>query len=276
MRAFSHSSRRVSDWQRAEGEENTGMEAQQEGARAILLAIGDTTLRETLDVSLGAEGYSTLLAADGETALALAQEHPLLLVLLDFALPQRDGLEMCRMLRMQQETAYVPILMIAMHDDETETIVGLEVGADDYVTFPFQWKILRARIRALLRRSKYTQRVVHASERVDENEEHAQEDTQVLVVGDLRIDVVGRNVIYHEQPIELSARLFDLLVYLARHPNVALTRKELMEQVHIETLKAGERVLDGYVHWLREKLEDDPTRPEYIQTIRGVGYRFTG
>ena len=158
-----------------------------------------------------------------------------------------------------------------------ETIVGLEVGADDYVTSPFQWKVLRARIRALLRRSKYTQRLLNASERHDENEEHTQEDRQeMLVVGDLRIDLAGRNVTYREQPLELSARLFDLLVYLARHKNVALTRKELMEQVHIETLKAGERLLDGYVHWLREKLEDDPTRPEYIQTIRGVGYRFTG
>ena len=253
------------------------MEAEQEGALAILIAVGDASLRETLDGSLQAEGYSTLLAADGETALTLAQTHPLLLVLLDFTLPQRDGLEMCRMLRMQPETAYVPILMIAMHEDETETIVGLEVGADDYVTSPFQWKVLRARIRALLRRSKYTQRLLNASERHDENEEHTQEDIQeMLVVGDLRIDLAGRNVTYREQPLELSARLFDLLVYLARHRNVALTRKELMEQVHIETLKAGERLLDGYVHWLREKLEDDPTRPEYIQTIRGVGYRFTG
>ena len=112
------------------------MEAEQEASRAILLAVGDASLRETLDGSLQAEGYSTLIAPDGDTALTLAQKHPLVLVLLDFTLPQRDGLEMCRMLRMQPETAYVPILMLATQNDETETIVSLEVGADDYVTYP--------------------------------------------------------------------------------------------------------------------------------------------
>jgi len=120
------------------------MEAEQEGALAVLIAVGDASLREMLDSSLQAEGYSTLLAADGETALTFAQKHPLLLVLLDFTLPQRDGLEMCRMLRMQPETAYIPILMIAAHPNAQHSVKA--VGADAFLAKPFDIDELLAKL----------------------------------------------------------------------------------------------------------------------------------
>ncbi len=177
---------------------------------------------------------------------------------------------------MQQKTAYVPILMLATHNDETETIVGLEVGADDYVTSPFHWKILRARIRALLRRSTYLRSLTSGAQDVHQDETTAHEQTQVLVSGNVRIDLTGRNVMLCDQPIELSARLFDLLVYLVHHRGAVVARKDLMEQVHIDVLAGDARLVDVYVHWLREKLEDDSAHPRRLQTVRGIGYRFIG
>jgi DNA-binding response OmpR family regulator len=184
---------------------------------AILIAIEDEVLQNTLVAHLRQEGYQTLSARDGETAWHLAKLRPLLLVLLDLTLPGRDGLEICRLLRSQPDTAYLPVLLIASHDDEMETIVGLEVGADDYVTIPMRWNILRARIRALLRRSKYMQETSLALEEAGEKMSSLQGYEYCLVIGDLHIDLAGRVVRQRGQPVELSTRLFDLLLYLVHH-----------------------------------------------------------
>lgn len=236
---------------------------------AILVAIADSTVRNTLSTLLKEEGYPVILAAEGETAFALAIHHPLLLALLDFQLPQRDGLELCRLLRTHEETASLPILLLASANDETETIVGLEVGADDYVVWPLNWKMVRARIRALLRRSRYMQ-----GQALPDHEAREKDRGPVLVVGDLRIDLAGHAVMRRDQPLPLSARLFDLLVYFVRHRGIVLPRKHLMERVLLIDPACEERLVDVYVHWLREKLEDDPAHPQHIQTVRGIGYRF--
>ena len=203
-----------------------------------------------------------------------ALQHQLLLVPLDRALPPRDGLDLCRLLRTQDETAVLPILMIAAQDDETDTIVGLEVGADDYVIWPVSWKVLRARIRALVCRSRYLQRTRPASETQQSEYLHKEHD-HLLNSGDLHIDLAGCTVLQRNQPIQLSARLFDLLVYFVHSRGIVLSRKYLMAQVYQES-EGDVHLIDVYVHWLREKLEDDPTHPQLIQTVRSVGYRFRG
>ena len=242
---------------------------------AILLAHGDTRQLKSLADLLCGEGYSILSATDGETALHIAQTYPLLLILLDVHLPGRDGLEMCRLLRSTHETAYIPILMLSTNNDETETIVGLEVGADDYISSKLKWGVMRARIRALLRRSQYEQLPLVSVREGKAKEAVEGENRQMIVAGDLRIDLAGRQVLRKEEPIELSTRLFDLLVYLVRHRGVVLTRLELLEQIRGESAHSEERLLDVYIHWLREKLEEDSTRPCHLQTIRGIGYRLT-
>lgn len=237
---------------------------------AILVAISDETIRATLVNSLRKEGYTIQEASNGERAFHLAQQQTLLLALLDRTLSGRDGIEMCRLLRNQQETAWLPILILATHDDEVETVVGLEVGADDYVIWPQNWMVLHARIRALLRRSRYMS--LAASPLVEAGKK---QDEHFLEIGNLRIDLAGHAVMRHNQPIDLSARLFDLLVYLVRHRGSTIPRKHLQEYVLGAPASVDERIIDSYVHWLREKLEDDPTHPTQIQTVRGIGYRFS-
>ena len=251
------------------------IEEGQNALPAIVLAMAEEGLRENLSAHLRDEGYRTLLVADSGAVLRLVQHYPLLLVLLDRALPPRDGLDLCRLLRAQSETAWLPIVMIATQQDETDVVVGLEVGADDYIVWPCRWHLVRARIRALLRRSRYMpSQPALASEPLD-LEVGGQGQAHILKRGDVCIDLAGRLVTHHEQRVDLSARLFDLLVYLARHPGRVLSRKQLLEQVHQDEV-TDERQVDVYVHWLREKLEDDPAHPQQIQTVRGVGYRFRG
>ncbi|MBE3558603.1 MAG: response regulator transcription factor [Ktedonobacteraceae bacterium] len=248
------------------------MREQQTLMSPILLAVGDEALRNTLAGHLQREGYVLLTAAEGETALRLAQQNPPMLVLLDRTLPPLDGLELCRLLRTYNETAWLPIMMIAMHEDETDAVVGLEVGADDYLIWPCRWYLLRARIRALLRRSRYIpdQSDLGYEKAPASQQEHKGEQ---IVRGDICIDPAGRVVMHREQRIALSARLFDLLVYFACHEGVVISRRQLMEQVQQDE-EADERLVDVYVHWLREKLEHDLAHPRHIQTVRGVGYRF--
>jgi two-component system alkaline phosphatase synthesis response regulator PhoP len=236
---------------------------------AILVAIADDAVRNALSTHLKEEGYRVMTAADGRTAFFLATRHPLLLALLDVQLPLRDGLELCRLLRTHDETASLPILLLASTNDEMETIVGLEVGADDYVVWPVNWKMFHARLRALLRRSRYLQ-----SQPSPDHQSREKETGAELVVGDLRIDLAGHTVMRRDQPLDLSARLFDLLVYFVRHRGIVLPRKHLMERVLLIDPACEERLVDVYIHWLREKLEDDSAHPHHIQTVRGIGYRF--
>ena len=235
--------------------------------RTILIVEDDESLRDSVAYNLRGEGYHVLTAADGVAALKVAREQTVSLVLLDLMLPRLDGLDVCRQLRAQPETATLPILILTARSEEIDKVVGLEVGADDYVTKPFSWKELRSRVRALLRRGELT--ASSATSLIAES-------SRVLVAGDLRVDIDRREVRRGEREIELPARLFDLLVYMVRNKGLVLTRDRLLENVWNYEYSGDTRTVDVHVRWLREKLEDDPSNPALIQTVRGVGYRYRG
>ena len=246
----------------------------------ILVVEDDQTLRETLAYNLGNDGYEVLLAGDGVRALELARagagagmepshgRSPIALVLLDVMLPRLDGLAVLRQLRAAPETAQVPILMLTARGGESDKVVGLELGADDYVTKPFGWAELRARIRALLRRGEQAQAPAA------EHGTSGSVGDEVLETGDLRIDVGRREVRRGSREIELPARLFDLLVYMVRNQGLVLTRDRLLQAVWGYEFAGDTRTVDVHIRWLRERIEDDPAAPVRIQTVRGVGYRF--
>ncbi len=238
--------------------------------RTILVVEDDSALRDTIAYNLRREGYHIVSVADGATALDVAQRQPPSLVLLDLMLPRMDGLDVCRLLRARPETANVPIMMLTARANESDKVVGLELGADDYVTKPFSWNELRARVRALLRRSDIAQ--------PDSASLHADmvEDKNTLSAADVDIDLDRREVRRGERQIELPARLFDLLAYMVRNKGTVLTRDRLLEHVWGYDYEGDTRTVDVYVRWLREKVEDDPANPQLIQTVRGVGYRFKG
>ncbi len=236
--------------------------------RPILLVEDDAALRDTLAYNLRQEGYETLTAADGVTGLELARARPVALVILDVMLPRLDGLETLRQLRGRPETARVPVLMLTARVEESDIVAGLELGADDYVTKPFSWNEVRARIRALLRRGAQQAEGAGAAEPAAKS--------GPLLVNDLLIDEERREVRKGERVIELPARLFELLTYLARHRGIVLTRGRLLEHVWGYEYAGDTRTVDVHVRWLREKIEDDPANPQLIQTVRGVGYRFKG
>jgi len=238
--------------------------------RTLLVVEDDAALRETIVYNLRREGYLVLSAADGVTALEVARQQPPALVLLDLMLPRLDGLDVCRQLRGRPETASVPILMLTARGEESDVVVGLEMGADDYVTKPFSWNELRARIRALLRRGE--QPLTGQGDAATEG----QSDAHILTAGDIRIDEDRREVFKRDRPIELQARLFDLLAYMVRNRGTVLTRDRLLEHVWGYEYNGDNRTVDVYVRWLREKLEDDAASPQLILTVRGVGYRFKG
>ena len=238
--------------------------------RTLLVVEDDAALRDTIMYNLRREGYRVLVASDGVTALEVARQQPPALILLDLMLPRLDGLDVCRQLRARPETAHTPILMLTARGEESDVVVGLEMGADDYVTKPFSWNELRARIRALLRRGE--QPLTVQGDAVTEG----QSDAHILAAGDIRIEEDRREVFKRDQPIELQARLFDLLAYMVRNRGTVLTRDRLLEHVWGYEYNGDNRTVDVYVRWLREKLEDDPASPQLILTVRGVGYRFKG
>jgi two-component system alkaline phosphatase synthesis response regulator PhoP len=233
--------------------------------RTILVVDDDTSIRETLAYNLRAEGYRVLTAGDGLHAMEAAAAGPVSLVLLDLMLPRLDGLEVCRRLRAQASTSAVPILMLTARGEETDKVVGLELGADDYVTKPFTWAEVRARVRALLRRSDQSA--------TNSQTAHGSGD-RILVAGDVTIDLDRREVHKDSRLVEMQARLFDLLAYMVRNRGKVLTRDQILTSVWEYEYTNDTRTIDVHMRWLREKLEDDPANPQLIQTVRGVGYRF--
>jgi two-component system alkaline phosphatase synthesis response regulator PhoP len=233
--------------------------------RTILVVEDEAILRDTIVYNLKADGYEVLTAGDGASALDLALHKRPDLVLLDLMLPVMDGLEVCRQLRRRNETAETPILMLTARSEETDKVVGLELGADDYVTKPFSWRELRARVRALLRRT---------TPRANSAPAPKPDESRVLTAGEVRVDLDRREVFVGEREVELPARLFDLLAYLVRQRGMVLTRDRLLEQVWGYDFAGDTRTVDVHIRWLREKLEADPANPTLIQTVRGVGYRF--
>ncbi len=221
---------------------------------SILIVEDDATVRETLALNLRAEGYEVDQAEDGEVGLRLARERKPALVVLDVMLPQLDGLTVCRILRRESD---VPIILLTARGTETDKIIGLETGADDYIVKPFSLGEFLARVRAALRRGRST----HAAQ-------------VELESGELRLDLVGRRAYRGAAELRLTAREFDLLATFIRNTGAVLTRELLLAQVWGEDFVGDTRTVDVHVRWLRQKIEVEASMPKHIVTVRGVGYRF--
>jgi DNA-binding response OmpR family regulator len=221
---------------------------------SVLLVEDDENVRETLALNLRAEGYDVRLAADGEAGLESARGEPADVVILDVMLPKLDGLTVCRILRRESR---VPILLLTARGTETDKIIGLEMGADDYIVKPFSLGEFLARVRAALRRGQTSAGAV-----------------QELEAGPLRLDLAARRAFRADRELTLAPREFDLLSLLMRNRGAALSRDLLLARVWGEDFPGDPRTVDVHIRWLRQKIETDPSNPEWIVTVRGVGYRF--
>jgi len=223
----------------------------------ILLVDDEDSVQKLLAYPLEREGFRVLQARDGEEALARFASENVDLVVLDLMLPKLDGLEVCKRLRAESQ---VPIIMLTARDDELDKVVGLELGADDYITKPFSIREFRSRVRALLRRASVSR------------SNGGQQD--VINAQGLTIDAGRRTVQVGDRPVQLTYVEFELLRTLASHPGRVYSRRMLLESLWGAADYREPRTIDVHVRHLREKLEPDPAEPEYILTVRGVGYRF--
>jgi DNA-binding response OmpR family regulator len=228
--------------------------------RSVLVVDDEPTLRETLAEALEQDGLRVVTAADGREALERFRAEPPDLVLLDLMLPQVSGIEVCRIMR--RESA-VPIVMLTAKDSEIDKVVGLELGADDYVTKPFSLRELMARIRSQLRRLDVVAGTPGSP---------ATEGEGTVAIGDVEVDLSGHRLLRDGREIPLKPKAFELLAFLARNPGQVFGRDRLLERVWGYDYAGETRTVDVHVHWLRAAIEDDPGRPRYLQTVRGVGY----
>jgi two-component system, OmpR family, response regulator ResD len=224
-------------------------------AASILVAEDEPTVADVVGRYLIRDGFRVVQASDGEQALLLAQQHSPDLVILDLMLPKLDGLEVFRRLR---DIGPVPVIIVTAKGEESERIVGLELGADDYVTKPFSPRELVARVRAVLRRS--------ARNGVSEG--------LILRAGGLVIDPARRTLSVDGRPVDLTAKEFDLLLFLARHPGQVFARDQLLDRVWDFHYYGDASTVTVHIHRLRNKIESDPLRPRYVRTVWGVGYKF--
>lgn len=233
-------------------------------AETVLVVEDEPALQDTLAYNLTRQGYNVETVGDGQAALHSARKNQPDLIVLDLMLPILDGFEVCRILRQEMN---VPILILTARDDEIDRVIGLELGADDYLTKPFSMREFLARVKALLRRV-----------RLDREERDQQEASvkEVLQFGNLNIDLTRREVRLHEAPLSVKPKEFELLLFLARHRGQVLTRELILERVWGWDFSGGSRTVDVHIRWLREKIEEDPAQPERIVTVRGAGYRFEG
>ncbi|MDP1708661.1 MAG: response regulator transcription factor [Gammaproteobacteria bacterium] len=230
-------------------------------ARKILVVEDEKDIAHLVELHLRDLGCEVTLAHDGRAGLDLALAQQFDLIVLDLMIPGLDGLEVCRSLRARP--AYIPILMLTAKSTELDRVLGLEVGADDYLTKPFSIRELIARVKALFRR-------------VDAlAAQNAGDEQQVLHVGDLVIDVDRRKVTLRGKPVELTAKEFALLLQFARHPGKVYTRSQLLDQVWNYSHDGYEHTVNSHINRLRAKIEHDPTHPDYILTVWGVGYKFS-
>lgn len=240
--------------------------------RKILVVDDELVLLETIAYNLEQAGYQVITATDGTNALEAAYREKPDLIVLDLMLPGIDGLEVCRRLRRTDGTANILILMLTAKSEEIEKVVGLEVGADDYVTKPFGRHELLARVRALLRRLSKKSAVPAVVAQTEPGKGTRQ--PRILEIGPLRMDLDGYRVYCRGQVTELQSKQFELLKYLMQNCGTVLTRDQLLQHIWGYDYDGDTRTVDVHVRWLREKLEEDPANPRLIQTVRGVGYCF--
>ena len=224
----------------------------------ILLVDDEPLITDSLTYSLRREGFEVKAVGDGAAALQEVDKFEPDLIVLDIMLPGMSGLEVCRRVR---ATSTIPVIMLTARGEEIDRVLGLEVGADDYLAKPFSFRELLARIRSILRRVELDRQTTQF---------------QASTVGNLTLDPVSRRVFKNETEVQLSAREFDLLSSLMKNAGRALSREELLSEVWGDDWIGDPRTLDVHVRWLRLKVEEDPASPRYIQTVRGHGYRFAG
>lgn len=219
----------------------------------------ESSIVTLLTYNLEQAGFQVLTAEDGNQGLKLALEEKPDFIILDIMLPGMDGIEICKKLR--QEKVKTPILMLTARDDELDKVLGLELGADDYMTKPFSPRELVARIKAIMRRTNF---------------ENETEEDDVIVIGDLLINESRHVVQFKGNPLELTPKEFELLLFFAKHRGKVLSRDQLLNGVWDFEYDGDTRIVDVHVSHLREKIEDNPKKPKYIQTIRGFGYKMEG
>lgn len=224
--------------------------------KKILVVDDEKKIVEIIKAYLAREGYLVAAAYDGKTAIDIARREHVDLIVLDLMLPEISGWDVCRALRKESE---VPIIMLTARDETTDKIVGLELGADDYVTKPFDPKELISRIRAVLRR--YEAKIPQSN---------------LIRVGDLNIDIDRRTVRRGDKGIELTSTEFDLLRLLAENPERVYSRMQLLDRTQGEAYEGYERTIDSHIKNLRKKIEHDPNHPEFIITVHGAGYKLSG
>ncbi|MGQ9493525.1 MAG: response regulator transcription factor [Anaerolineae bacterium] len=237
---------------------------EQEIREKVLLVEDDPTLLETLQYNLSRQGYQVITATDGVSAVERARRERPDIIVLDVMIPKIDGFEVCRILRREMN---IPILMLTARDAEIDKVVGLEVGADDYMTKPFSMRELLARVKALLRRVRLIREEVVAT---------TAPDAQTLIFGDLVLDLTRGELRREGAPVALTPKEYELLVFLARNRGRVLSRDLILERVWGWDFAGGTRTVDVHIRWLREKIEADPAHPSRIVTVRGLGYRFEG
>lgn len=229
--------------------------------KKILIVDDEKPISDIIKFNLTKEGYDTVTAFDGKEAVAVFEEEKPDLIILDLMLPELDGLEVAKEI---SKTSHIPIIMLSAKDSEFDKVIGLEIGADDYVTKPFSNRELLARVKAHLRRTETIETAVA--------EENASSGSQELTIGNLQILPDAFIAKKHGQEVELTHREFELLHHLANHIGQVMTREHLLETVWGYDYFGDVRTVDVTVRRLREKIEDTPSRPEYILTRRGVGY----
>lgn len=230
----------------------------------ILVVEDEPALQETLTYNLIKQGYEVDTAGDGRAAVNQARTLLPDLIILDIMLPVLDGFEVCRIIRQEMT---VPILMLTARDDEIDRVIGLEIGADDYLTKPFSMREFLARVKALLRRV-----------RLDRDEQEIRQDanSEIIQTKDLSLNITRREVTLGDQVLQLKPKEYELLLFLARNRGKVLSREIILERVWGWDFSGGSRTVDVHVRWLREKIENEPANPQRIITVRGGGYRFEG
>ena len=233
-------------------------------AKKILIIEDEPALQETLSYNLEREGYQVTAEGNGAKALEIAQEIQPDLILMDIMLPGLDGIEITRMLRPRMN---VPIIMLTARDDEIDRVLGLEIGADDYLTKPFSMRELLARVKAQLRRVRLMHEELNSQSKTTE---------MLLTFGNLKIDQTRHEASINGEVIPLKPQEYALLLHLMENQGQVLSRDQLLEQVWGWDFSGGSRTVDVHIRWLREKIEPDPSNPTRIITVRGTGYRFEG
>jgi DNA-binding response OmpR family regulator len=226
----------------------------------ILIVEDDQNLLATLKYNLHQEGYSVVTASDGAQAVEIARSQKPDLIILDVMLPVLSGFEVCRILRKDMS---VPILMLTAKTEEVDKIVGLEIGADDYMTKPFSMRELLARVHAMLRRAVLSRQPPAA-------------EPESLKVGSLEINISRHQARYKNSLLNLTPKEFDLLLFLARNKGFVFSREQLLEKVWGYDYAGGTRTVDVHIRWLRQKVETDPAHPKLVLTVRSAGYKLEG